>query len=75
MSSGLVQRKNWPETGKPPKPLISLMPDFCSSGRAPPPAPTKTNTAYAQNWRETWNCSLIVIALEMSTEPSAACGV
>src|SRR3546814_2493772 len=42
MSSGLVHRRKAPLTGKPPKPLASLMPDFCSRCRAPPPAPTNT---------------------------------
>src|SRR5574340_113779 len=45
MSSRLVHRRNSPLTGKPPKPLISSMADFCSRCRAPPPAPTKTNLA------------------------------
>ena len=44
-STGLPVRRNRPPTGKPPKPLASLMPDFCSSGSASPPAPTKTNLA------------------------------
>ncbi len=45
VSSGLLVRSNSPLTGKPPKPLASVMPDFCSSGSAPPPAPTNTNLA------------------------------
>jgi len=28
-----------------------------------------------QNWRDTWNCSLTVTALAMSTVPSERCGV
>src|ERR1700730_2620712 len=32
---GLSQRSQMPLTGKPPYPLPSGMPDFCSSGRAP----------------------------------------
>jgi hypothetical protein len=44
-SSGEEVRRNLPLTGKPPKPRISGMPLPCSSGRAPPPAPTKTKRA------------------------------
>ncbi|SKZ48337.1 Uncharacterised protein [Mycobacteroides abscessus subsp. abscessus] len=33
------------------------------------------STAYAQNCRETWNCSLMAIALVVSTPPSAVFGV
>ena len=43
--TGLPVRNHCPPTGKPPNPLASSMPDFCSSGSAPPPAPTKTNFA------------------------------
>jgi hypothetical protein len=32
-------------------------------------------TRWAQNCRETWNCSLIVSALVMSTAPSGPAGV
>src|SRR5699024_12158022 len=43
--SGSVQRNHCPEIGNPPKPRISSIPDFCSSGSAYPPPPTKTNGA------------------------------
>jgi hypothetical protein len=35
------------------------------------PSPTR----YDQNWRDTWNCSLTLTALEMSIVPSASSGV
>jgi hypothetical protein len=35
------------------------------------PSPTR----YAQNWRDTWNCSLTFTALEMSIVPSGSSGV
>ena len=46
-STGLAVRRNRPPTGNPPNPLTSGMPDFCSSGSAPPPAPTNTNLAFS----------------------------
>ena len=33
------------------------------------------STACAQNWRDTWNCSLMVTALSMLTSPFASRGV
>ncbi len=44
-TSGSSVRRNSPDTGNPPYPRISGMPDFCSRWSAPPPAPTKTNFA------------------------------
>src|SRR5690554_2412120 len=40
-----LQTSHCPETGKPPYPMLSGMPDFCSNGKAPPPAPKKTKPA------------------------------
>src|SRR5699024_12134870 len=45
MTSGSVQRSHWPEIGKPPKPRLSSIPDFCRRGSAQPPAPTQTDDA------------------------------
>ena len=36
---------------------------------------TPFSTACAQNWRDTWNCSLTATALLMSIEPSGFSGV
>mmetsp|Transcript_17539 Transcript_17539/g.52776 ORF Transcript_17539/g.52776 Transcript_17539/m.52776 type:complete len:275 (+) Transcript_17539:571-1395(+) len=44
-TSGFWHTRNSPLMGKPMKPLISGMPDFCSISRAQPPAPTNTNLA------------------------------
>ncbi|MNI94498.1 hypothetical protein D3C73_1526080 [compost metagenome] len=35
---------------------------------------TLLSTKWDQNWRESWNCSLMCKALEGSTEPSFAAG-
>jgi len=40
---GLSQRSQMPLTGNPAKPWPSGIPDSCSKGSAPPPAPRKTN--------------------------------
>ena len=50
-TSGLSHRSHWPPIGNPPKPLLSAMPLFCSSGKLPPPAPMKTNFAELVNVR------------------------
>ncbi|CKS95386.1 Uncharacterised protein [Mycobacterium tuberculosis] len=46
MSAGFPARRNRPPIGKPAKPLTSLIPDFCSTGKVSPPAPTKTNLVF-----------------------------
>src|SRR5690606_4443823 len=43
--SGFLHTSNCPLTGKPPYPWLSSIPDFCSRGRAPPPAPRNTKLA------------------------------
>ena len=56
-------RRNAPPTGKPPKPLASRIPDFCSSGTAPPPAPMNTNFAFTFRFSSVRRLTIVTVQL------------